>query len=69
MYEQLRLRSQVFEVLLGGDVALGSVEGNDEDRGVEGVEEDWTTVTLPDCIVRDLRVNLQIWDPEAPEIQ
>ncbi|MGO9122054.1 MAG: helicase-related protein [Desulfomonilaceae bacterium] len=70
MYKQLRLRSQVFEVLMGGDVAGQDPEGDDTHDDLEGKEDGGLKlVPLPDEMVAQLRVNLQIWKPNerAPD--
>jgi hypothetical protein len=58
MYEELRLRSQVFEVLTGGDVTSDDAGGDD---GAEGNEEGLRNLELPPGMVADLRVRLHVW--------
>jgi hypothetical protein len=62
MYEELRLRSQVFEVLTGGDVTSDDAEGNDSS---EGREEGLRNLELPPEMVTDLRVRLHVWAPAS----
>jgi hypothetical protein len=61
MYEELRLRSQTFEVLTGGAVSADNVEGNDEGERAEGEEAGLRFTPLPPEMVQDLRVNLHVW--------
>ncbi len=61
MYEELRLRAQVFEVLTGGDLAADSRHGHDEAPEAEGAEANLHLTPLPDTMVHDLRVRLAIW--------
>lgn len=61
MFEELRLRSQMFEVLTGGDFASDNAEGNDEEDGAEGKERTMSLVPLPEELVEDLRVKLHVW--------
>jgi hypothetical protein len=68
MYEELRLRAQVFEVLTGGDVAGDDVEGRDGAGGAEGKEIGLVLVPLPGTMIDDLRVRLHVWkEPAAQE--
>lgn len=68
MYEELRQRAQVFEVLTGGDLAGDSgdlnLEGRDDDARAEGKEQGLRLVQLPTEMVEDLRVRLSVWNPE-----
>jgi superfamily II DNA/RNA helicase len=61
MFEELRLRAQMFEVLTGGDFAVENVEGRDDEPGAEGGEKNLSYVMLPDQMVADLRVSLHVW--------
>lgn len=61
MYEELRLRAQVFEVLTGGDVAGDDVEGRDGAGGAEGRELGLKLVPLPGAMIDELRVRLHVW--------
>jgi len=61
MYEELRLRAQVFEVLTGGEVAGDDVEGQDDVAGAEGKERGLRLVPLPGRMIEDLRVHLHVW--------
>jgi hypothetical protein len=65
MYEELRLRSQVFEVLTGGDLAPDATNGKQSDDDPhhedEGSEKADGLVVLPEAMVEDLRVDLRVW--------
>lgn len=63
MYEELRLRAQTFEVLTGGDVAADrdNREGRDDVKGAEGHSNGMVLIPLPEGMLRELRVNLQVW--------
>lgn len=61
MYEELRMRAQIFEVLTGGEVAADSVEGQDDVDEAEGRERGLRLVPLPPAMVEDLRVHLGVW--------
>lgn len=66
MYEELRLRSQTFEVLTGGDLA-SDAEAADSDRGSEGKEAGVRYIPLPRKMVEELRVKLHVWiDKSCP---
>jgi hypothetical protein len=69
MFEELRLRAQMFEVLTGGEVSadhLERQEHNAEDRddvdAAEGAEEGIRLVALPAPMVEDLRIRLHVWE-------
>jgi hypothetical protein len=62
MYEELRIRSQIFEVLTGGDVSADNLEGSDESDGAEGEDTGLTFPVLPHELIGDLRVRLHVWD-------
>jgi len=62
MYEELRLRAQIFEVLTGGDFAADNAEGDDTKKKAEGTSEGHSLVSLPEEMVNDLRVNLHVWE-------
>ena len=64
IYEELRIRAQVFEVLTGGKVAADNPEGQDDVEQAEGQEEGYRLVTLPTTMVEDLRVKLQVWEAD-----
>jgi hypothetical protein len=68
MYEELRQRAQVFEVLTGGDLAGdggdSNLEGRDDGTQAEGKEQSLGLVQLPTEMVEDLRVRLSVWHPE-----
>lgn len=68
MYEELRLRSQTFEVLTGGAVSADNVEGSDEVARAEGTELGLRFTPLPPAMVDDLRVKLHVWKP-GPSMQ
>lgn len=61
MYEELRLRAQIFEVLTGGDFAAENAEGLDDVKSAEGSEKVMKLSPLPSEMVKELRVNLQVW--------
>ena len=64
MYEELRLRSQTFEVLTGGDLTADNAEGADDREKCEGEEAGLRLVALPEEMVDQLRVTLHTWsDP------
>lgn len=65
MYEELRLRAQIFEVLTGGEVASDNPEEQDDFGEAEGKEKGYRLVALPAGMVEDLRVKLQVWTEEA----
>lgn len=66
IYEELRLRAQMFEVLTGGDVAADNAEGQDDDlEQAEGHEQGVRLVALPAAMVEDLRVRLEVWRDEG----
>jgi hypothetical protein len=64
MYEELRLRSQTFEVLTGGRLAADAPEGHDDEKRAEGRESGLSFVALPEEMVNDLRVKLHVWSPK-----
>ena len=61
MYEELRLRSQTFEVLTGGRLLADAPEGHDDEKRAEGRETGLHFVALPEEMVDDLRVKLHVW--------
>jgi len=66
MFEELRLRAQTFEVLLGGDLSGSRREGAvDDDLNTptedEGEERAVGLVSLPDLMADSLRVDLAVW--------
>ena len=65
MYEELRLRAQIFEVLTGGEVAADNPEGQDDFVEAEGKEQGYRLVALPSGMVEDLRVKLQLWTDDT----
>lgn len=65
MYEELRMRAQIFEVLTGGDVAADSAEGNDDSAAAEGKERELQLVALPPRMIDELRVRLDVWQEIA----
>jgi hypothetical protein len=60
MYEELRLRSQVFEVLTGGEVSADNLEGRDDVEDAEGQDTGLRVCVLPDEVIGDLRVKLNV---------
>lgn len=65
MFEELRLRAQVFEVMTGGDIAPDDdLDGNDELADAEGRAPKRRLVVLPDALINDLRVRLHVWRDE-----
>ncbi|MCY2955872.1 MAG: helicase-related protein [Planctomycetota bacterium] len=61
MFEELRMRAQVFEVMTGGDVSSDDAGGSDEVAAAEGVSSEKRFTVLPEAIVEDLRVRLSVW--------
>ncbi len=65
MYEELRLRSQVFEVLTGGELAPDASNGkpDDDEPGAEdeGSVKAEGLVVLPEAMIDELRVDLRVW--------
>lgn len=62
MFEELRTRAQIFEVLTGGDVSADNLEGRDDGSEPEGVEQGFSVSVLPASMVEDLRVKLHVWE-------
>lgn len=62
MFEELRMRAQVFEVITGGDMAPDEVGGSDDAANAEGEAQSLQFPTLPQVMVEDLRVRLNVWD-------
>lgn len=70
MFEELRIRAQTFEVLLGGDLSssnAGTSGGSEaEPPGEdEGDERAFGLVALPEHLADSLRVDLAVWKPAA----
>ncbi len=65
MYEELRLRAQMFEVLTGGDFAADHADGGDDASGAEGKELGRSVVPLPPQMINDRRVKLHVWTPPS----
>jgi hypothetical protein len=63
MFEELRIRAQMFEVLTGGDVSIDNVEGLDTGENAEGAESGLSLPVLPSAMIEDLRVKLHVWEP------
>lgn len=61
MFEELRMRAQVFEVMTGGDVAIDDADGSDEAGSAEGISIEKKFTVLPEQVVEDLRVRLSVW--------
>jgi hypothetical protein len=77
MFEELRLRAQTLEVLLGGDLAGSSTQSaalSDESSNsadgepveLEGESRAHGLVALPDSMADSLRVDLAVWPPSRP---
>jgi hypothetical protein len=65
MYEELRLRAQMFEVLTGGDYAVD--QANNGEEGQEGQTLNLSVTPLPPSMLEHLRVSLNVWNsPDAP---
>jgi len=62
MFEELRMRAQMFEVLTGGDVSVDNVEGVDTGENAEGIESGMNLPVLPNSMIEDLRVKLHVWE-------
>ncbi len=60
-YEELRLRSQTFEVLTGGDLSAEQPDLRDDRDDPAGKAMGLRLMSLPDDIVRELRVDLAVW--------
>jgi hypothetical protein len=72
MFEELRLRAQTFEVLLGGDLSGSQIEtalnprdvltaGPDDSQEAEGEPRAFGLVSLPEQMADSLRVDLSVW--------
>lgn len=68
MFEEVRLRAQTFEVLTGGDLVVDNdASGADEEpHHAEGKELGVKLVVLPEALVRELRVHLEVWSEPLP---
>lgn len=66
MYEELRLRAQTFEVLTGGDFAVDNAEGSDDRSVAERHGAEMSVVPLPEEMVHELRVKLNVWPARSP---
>ena len=62
MYEQLKMRAQVFEVITGGDLGQARDPGITANQDYEGVEYEEQVLSLPPALINDLRVRLSISD-------
>ncbi|MFM1770340.1 MAG: hypothetical protein RJA22_2869 [Verrucomicrobiota bacterium] len=62
MYEELRLRAQMFEVLTGGEFVADQAEGQDDGPEAQDRELGVSVPPLPPAMVDDLRVKLQVWE-------
>jgi hypothetical protein len=60
-YEELRLRSQTFEVLTGGDLSADQPDLRDDRDDPAGKAMGLRLVALPERVVADLRVDLAVW--------
>lgn len=74
MFEELRMRSQIFEVLTGGDVTndgdndkASDVSGADDQMSSEGREQNLHLKSLPPGMLHDLRAKLHIWTEKSRE--
>jgi len=71
MYEELRLRAQIFEVLTGGDFVSENVEGHDQPERIQNDERDPDSLDrflpLPTEMVDQLRVKLHAWTEGPPK--
>jgi hypothetical protein len=65
MFEELRLRSQTFEVLTGGDFAADNPEGEDNRRDAEGTEAGMKLAPLPAEMLQELRVRLNVYPDDG----
>jgi len=65
MFEELRMRAQVFEVMTGGDVAIDDADATDEEKDGEGEGVGLSFAVLPEGMVDDLRVKLHVWRDEG----
>lgn len=65
MYEELRIRAQTFEVLTGGDLAVENAEGVDCDGKDTSNTSDLDFVILPQRMIEELRVRLEVWKDDA----
>jgi hypothetical protein len=63
MFEELRMRAQMFEVLTGGEVSIDNLEGIDSGDNPEGEGSDINFPVLPNSMIEDLRVKLHVWEP------
>jgi len=65
MYEELRLRAQIFEVLTGGDFTPENIEGHDQPDKIHTEEKNYMPLPrfqpLPPEMVDQLRVKLHVW--------
>ena len=59
MFEELRMRSQTFEVLTGGDLAASNP--TEEESDAKGTEANLRLQPLPPTMLADLRTQLHIW--------
>ncbi len=73
MFEELRMRSQTFEVLTGGDATSDSgseesddASGVDDHEASEGREQRIHLKSLPPRMLRDLRAKLHVWTDTPP---
>jgi hypothetical protein len=60
IYEEVKVRAQIFEVLTGGSFAAEHVDNDGDRKDREGIHSALTAVQLPACIVDDLRVRLDL---------
>ena len=50
-----------FEVLTGGDLAVGDAEGHDDQKQSDGREVDLRFIPLPPSMIDAMRVSLHVW--------
>jgi hypothetical protein len=63
MYEELRLRAQIFEILTGGDFSADHADGQDTTPLAQGREMGLSVLPPPSRMIDELKVKLQIWEP------
>lgn len=65
MYEELRLRAQMFEVLTGGEFVADHADGQDDIPETQGKEAGVAVVPLAPQMIENLRVKLQVWEADG----
>ncbi|MHB8993694.1 MAG: helicase-related protein [Armatimonadota bacterium] len=61
MYKELQMRAQVFEVLTGGDFTADPAQDDEEADAAPTGTATLGTSALPERLVEDLRVRLNVW--------